>query len=53
MLKWVQSVQIARRRAHKLREAILEKMGTGFEYKEDGEEENLINGNIKWKERYE
>ena len=49
MLKWVQSVQIARRRAHRLREAILEKMGTGFECNEDGEEENLFNGNIKWK----
>ncbi len=53
MLKWVQSVQIARRRAHMLREAILAKMGAGSEYNQDGEEENLINGNIKWKERYE
>ena len=49
MLKWVQSVQIARRRAHRLREAILEKMGTGLEYNEDDEDKNLFNGNIKWK----
>ena len=42
MLKWVQSVQIARRRATRLREAILAKIGTGLEY-EDVEEEILIN----------
>ena len=42
MLKWVQSVQIARRRANRLREAILAKMGAGLEY-EDVEEEILIN----------
>ena len=42
MLKWVQSVQIARRRAARLREAILAKMGAGLEY-EDVEEEILIN----------
>ena len=42
MLKWVQSVQIARRRANRLREAILAKMGAGLEY-EDDEEEILIN----------
>jgi hypothetical protein len=42
MLKWVQSVQIARRRANRLREAVLAKMGAGLEY-EDDEEEILIN----------
>ena len=42
MLKWVQSMQIARRRANRLREAILAKMGAGLEY-EDDEEEILIN----------
>ncbi len=42
MLKWVQSVQIARRRANRLRETILAKMGAGLEY-EDDEEEILIN----------
>ena len=42
MLKWVQSMQIARRRANRLREAILAKMGAGLEY-EDVEEEILIN----------
>jgi hypothetical protein len=43
MLKWVQSVQIARRRANRLREAILAKMGSGLEYDEVDEEEILIN----------
>ena len=43
MLKWVQSVQIARRRAQKLREAILAKMGAELEYGEYDEEEILIN----------
>jgi hypothetical protein len=43
MLKWVQSVQIARRRANRLREAILAKMGAGLEYREGDEEEILIN----------
>jgi hypothetical protein len=43
MLKWVQSVQIARRRAHRLREAILAKMGAGLEYDEVDEAEILIN----------
>jgi hypothetical protein len=43
MLKWVQSVQIARRRAHRLREAILAKLGAGSEYNEDDDEEILIN----------
>lgn len=42
MLKWVQSVQIARRRACRLREAILAKMGPALEYDED-EDEILIN----------
>ena len=42
MLKWVQSMQIARRRANSLREAILAKMGAGLEYEND-EEEILIN----------
>ena len=42
MLKWVQSVQIARRRANRLREAILAKVGAGLEY-EHVEEEILIN----------
>ena len=49
MLKWVQSVQIARRRAYRLREAILAKMEAGLEYNEDDEDKNLFNGNIKWK----
>ncbi|MGH9938689.1 MAG: hypothetical protein ACREAM_20810 [Blastocatellia bacterium] len=53
MLKWVQSVQIARRRANRLREAILVKIGPGLEYGEDGEDENLIDHSLKWKERYE
>jgi hypothetical protein len=43
MLKWVQSVQIARRRAHRLREAILAKMGYGLDYDEVDEDEILIN----------
>jgi len=43
MLKWVQSVQIARRRANRLREAILAKMGAGLEYGEYDDEEILIN----------
>ena len=43
MLKWVQSVQIARRRANRLRKAILAKMGPGLEYVEVDEEEILIN----------
>ncbi len=43
MLKWVQSVQIARRRAQKLREAILAKMGAELEYGEYDDEEILIN----------
>jgi hypothetical protein len=43
MLKWVQSVQIARRRAQRLREAILAKMGAEFEYGEEDDEEILIN----------
>jgi hypothetical protein len=43
MLKWVQSVQIARRRAYRLKEAILAKMGAGLEYDEDDEDEILIN----------
>jgi hypothetical protein len=42
MLKWVQSVQIARRRAYRLREAILAKMGPALEYDEDDEDENLF-----------
>ena len=43
MLKWVQSVQIARRRAHRLREAILAKMVAGMEYDEVDDDEILIN----------
>ena len=43
MLKWVQSVQIARRRAHRLREAILAKIGAGLEYDEVDEDNILIN----------
>ena len=43
MLKWVQSVQIARQRAHRLREAILAKMGAELEYDEVDEDEILIN----------
>jgi hypothetical protein len=43
MLKWVQSVQIARRRAQKLRDAILAKRGTELEYGECDDEEILIN----------
>ncbi len=43
MLKWVQSVQIARRRAQKFREAILAKMGAELEYDEYDDEEILIN----------
>jgi hypothetical protein len=43
MLKWVQSVQIARRRAQKLKEAILAKMGAELEYGEYDDEEILIN----------
>ena len=53
MLKWVQSVQIARRRAHRLREAILAKMGAGLDYDEVDEDEILINSSLKWKERHE
>jgi hypothetical protein len=53
MLKWVQSVQIARRRAHRLREAILAKTGAGFEYDEDDDDELLINRSLKWRERHE
>jgi hypothetical protein len=36
-------VQIARRRANRLREAILAKMGAGLEYDEDDEDDILIN----------
>jgi hypothetical protein len=43
MLKWVQSVQIARRRAQSLRAAILAKMGADLEYGEDDDYETLIN----------
>lgn len=43
MLKWVQSVQIARRRAQRLREAILARMGAEFEYGEDDDDVTLIN----------
>ena len=43
ILKWVQSVQMARRRAYRLREAIQAKMGAGLEYDEGDEGEILIN----------
>lgn len=53
VLKWVQSVQIARRRAYRLREAILANIEVESEYNEDDEGENLLNGSEKWKWRYE
>ncbi|MCI0390555.1 MAG: hypothetical protein MOB07_17560 [Acidobacteria bacterium] len=46
MLRWVQSIQIARRRTHRLREANLAKqaeMEAELEHNEDDEDENLIN----------
>jgi hypothetical protein len=43
MLKWVQSVQIARRRAYRLREAILANMGAALEYDKDDDDKILIN----------
>jgi hypothetical protein len=53
MLKWVQSVQITRRRACRLREAILAKMGDELEYAEDSEYDNPFNRARKWRDRYE
>jgi hypothetical protein len=53
MLKWVQSVQTARRRAYRLREAILAKMGDELEYAEDSEYDNPFNRARKWRDRYE
>jgi hypothetical protein len=53
MLKWVQSVQIARRRAYRLREAILSKMGDEMEYAEDGQDDDFFNRIRKWSDHYE
>jgi hypothetical protein len=59
MLRWVQSIQIARRRANRLREAILAKQAefeAESEYEEgdkDDDTKDLFNLGIKWKERYE
>jgi hypothetical protein len=59
MLRWVQSIQIARRRANRLREAILAKQSE-FEaeskFEEDDKDDglkDLFNLGVKWKERYE
>jgi hypothetical protein len=53
MLKWVQSVQIARRRACRLREAILAKMGDELEYAEDNQDDDFFNRIRKWRDPYE
>jgi hypothetical protein len=53
MLKWVQSVEIARRRACRLREAILAKMGDELEYAEDNQDDDFLNQLRKWKDHYE
>jgi hypothetical protein len=52
MLRWVQSVQIARRRACRLREAILAKMDAESENNEDYDDDNPIYRSVEWKERY-
>jgi hypothetical protein len=59
MLRWVQSIQIARRRVNRLREAILAKQAE-FEaeskFEEDDKDDgikDLFNMGVKWKERYE
>jgi hypothetical protein len=59
MLRWVQSIQIARRRANRLREAILAKQAefeAGSKFEEDDKDDgikDLFNLGVKWKERYE
>lgn len=52
MLRWVQSVQIARRRACRLREAILAKIDAESKYDEGDDGNNPISRSIKWRERY-
>jgi hypothetical protein len=53
VLKWVQSVQTARRRAYRLREAILSKLGDEMEYAEDGQDDDFFNRIRKWSDHYE
>ncbi|HEX5081297.1 MAG TPA: hypothetical protein VFY40_04580 [Blastocatellia bacterium] len=53
VLKWVQSVQLARRRACRLREAILAKMGDELEYAEDNQDDDFFNRIRKWRDHYE
>ncbi len=57
VLRWVQSIQIARRRADRLREAILAKQAEfKAEFEEDDKNDSakdLFNQSTKWKVRYE
>jgi hypothetical protein len=57
VLRWVQSIQIAGRRANRLREAILAKQAEfKAEFEEDDKDDgakDLFNGTVKWKVRYE
>jgi hypothetical protein len=53
MLKWVQSVQTARRRAYRLREAILAKIGGELDYGEDDRYDNLFGRPGRRRDRYE
>ena len=53
MLKWVQSVQTARRRAYRLREAILAKIGDELDYGEDDRYDDLFGRRGRWRDRYE
>jgi hypothetical protein len=53
MLKWVQSVQTARRRAYRLREAILAKIGNELDYGEDDQYDNLFGRPGRRRDRYE
>jgi hypothetical protein len=56
MLRWVQSIEIARRRTNQLREAILAKQAefeAELECNEDDEDtKDRFNCSMKWKERY-
>lgn len=53
MLKWVQSVQIARRRACRLRDAILAKIGDKPDYSEVDQDDDFFNRTRKWSGQYE
>jgi hypothetical protein len=53
MLKWVQSVQTARRRAYRLREAILAKIGDELDYGEDDRYDNFFGRPGRRRDQYE